>query len=367
MPSCPQVGQYVRPSQDAMRFAENTITDVQELAAIAFADAIALLNAIAALAETDMDIDTDVTIDEISLPDVSMYLGPLPVPPDLGDMPDMPPITYDYNETLYTSALGDMLTQVLLNELTNGSTGLTAVVESDIWNRESERDQQANADAKAKIASMWAEGNSPLPDACLYALQAWADIRYQDTRLDKSRDVRIESFKRADDNARFVKDLSMKYEDVIRTYMGKYWDRQLKKASDVMNYGVLVYEALIRWKLALVELYKGQAQAFEANAHAVAAIAGVQVAIYDAHVRYAIAKANVVVEGIKAQIEILRGKIQNAIAASNGIASVASHLAAGAMSAIHAGASVNYEGHDSNSATSTVSTECSDRYTHSED
>jgi hypothetical protein len=347
-----------------MRFAESTITSVQELAGDAFSTAIDLLNMIAGLANTGMDIDTDISLNRPVRPGIITYLGELPQRPDLGDMPDMPPIVYDFTESLYTSNLGDKLTEVLLAELTNGSTGLTAVVESDIWNRESERDQQANADAKLKIAAMWAEGNSPLPDACLYALQAWADIRYQDTRLDKSRDVRIESFKRADDNAKFVKDLSMKYESVIREYMGKYWDRQLKKASDIMNYGVLVYDALIKWKLALVELYKGDAQIYEATAHGVAAINGSQTGLYDADTRLEIGVAGAIAEGIKAKVEILKGKIQNVMAASNGIASVASHLAAGAMSAIHAGAQVHYEGRDSNSAQSEVSTSCSDRYNH---
>jgi hypothetical protein len=353
-------------SEQALSFATSTITQVISHANGAYSTALGLLGVIAGIVNMG-DINTNINVGEPgTLPDVSQYLGSIPTPPNLGDIPNPPAISYDFNESAYTSNLGDLLNVTFYNEINNGSTGLTVIVENDIYLRESERDLQELADTKSRIASMWAETNSPLPDAVLYALQTYADIKYQNMKSDKSRDIRIESMKRADDNAKFVKDLAMKYESVIRDYMGKYWDRQIKRASDIMNYGILVYDALLKWKLALVELYKGQAQAYEAQAHAVAAIAGVQIAEYQAQVQYIIGVANIQMEGIKAQVELLKGQVQAAIAASDAIGRVASSLASGSLSAINAGIGINYTGHESKSLTGNMSNTCTETYPHEE-
>lgn len=348
----------------ALGEVESTITFVKTLANDAYSTAQVLLERITAVVDIG-DVNTSVELADITLPDISSSLGTLPTAPDLGDLPVQPPLVFDFNESAYTSTLGDLLDAALRDELENGSTGLTATIENDIYNREDERDLQALADAKARMASLWAATNSPVPDACLYALQTYADVQYQNRKSDKSRDVRIESFKRADDNARFVKELSARYEGVIREYTGKYWERQLQKSKEVLNYGIQVYEALIKWKTALIDLYKGQAQAYEAQVKGVAALADVQVAIYDAHTRKEVAAANVAIESIRSQIELLRGKVQAVISAAGSIGQVASHLASGALSALHAGATVDYRGSESEESRTSVSTSTDYRESHS--
>jgi len=349
----------------ALGAAHSIINNVQGLAATAFATAIQALNQIQSAIEVG-DVNTDVTLTGITLPDLSMYLPEMPTKPDLGDIPETPPINFEYNETEYISALGTKLDEVLLEELANGSTGLTTAVESDIYSRESERDIQELSDAKAREATKWARNNAILPEACLYGRQNFLEVKYLQSKLDKSRDVRIESFKRADDNAKFVKDLSMKYENVIRDYIGKQWQRKLEAAKAVVDYGVAVYRALLDWKLALVELYKGEAQAYEAAVRGVAALAGVEVAIFDANTKYEVAKAEVKIKGIEAAIELLKSKVAAAVSAANGIATVASHLASGALSAVNASAQVGYHGQDSSSQTKSSNVTCSDNYTHEE-
>lgn len=349
----------------ALGTATSIIHSVQALGGQAFAVAIQALNQIQEAIDIG-SINTDVTLNGVALPNLSMYLPDMPVKPDLGDIPETPPINFDYNETEYTSSLGDKLNEVLFDELNNGSTGLTTAVETDIYARESERDIQALSDAKAREATKWARNNAILPEACFYGRQNYLEVTYFNSRLDKSRDVRIESFKRADDNAKFVKDLAMKYENVIRDYVGKQWQRKLDAAKAVVDYGMIVYRALLDWKLALVELYKGEAQAYEAAVRGVAAVASVEVAIFDANTRYEVAKAEVKIKGIEATIELLKSKVAAAVSAANGIATVASHLASGALSAVNASAQVGYHGQDSSSQTKSSNVSCSDNYTHEE-
>lgn len=351
-------------SSAALGFAGTAIIEVWNLANDAYTKAKGLIDQIAAVVDLG-SVDTTITTDQPGeLPDVSEYLTDIPTPPDLSDIPDPPTLSYDYNESPYISDLGDALNNALLYEIQNGSTGLTATVENDMYNRESERDLQELADTKMRIAADWAESNSPLVDDVLYAQLTRADIEYQNRYSDKSRDVRIESFKRADDNAKFVKNLAMQYESVIRQYMGNYWERQLKKASEILHYAEVVYDLLIKGKLARVELYKAQAQAYEAQAKAIAAIAGVQIASYEALVKWITAQADIQMKGIEAQIELLKAKVQAAIAAADSIGKVASTLAAGALSALHAGVTVGYDGKESISTSGDVKVQCTDWYQH---
>ena len=353
----------VAAPRTALYHVTDTIDTVTAFARDAFNTATELLERIDDIVDIGA-VNTDVEMEDIELPNISSYLGEIPIRPDLGDLPEQPPLVFDFSESPYTSNLGDLLDPALRRELTSGSTGLTATVEDDIYARASERDLQALEDEKARLAAIWAETNAPMPDACLYALQAFADRKYTNTLSDKARDVRIESFKRAEDNARFVKELSQRYETVIREYTGRYWERQLGKAQSVLDYGVKVYDALIRWKGALIELYKGEAQAYEAQARGVAAIAGVQVAIYDSHTRHEVARAGVIIEGIKAQIALLTGKVNASINAAGNIGQVAAHLASGALSALHAGASVSYGGTESTSDRTTESNSVGYNETH---
>ena len=351
--------------RDALSAANSIVGSAISMANIALGNATGLMNAIAGIVNgITLGVET-VSVAAVSS-NIFANLPTPPIAPDMGDIGDPPTVIYDYNESLYTSALGDKLNEVLLYELTNGSTGLTAAVEDAIYDRESERDLQELYDTKTRIAANWAETNSPLPDSVLYANMAWADLKYQVAKSDKDRDVRIESFKRADDNARFVKDLTMKVENTIRDYTSKYWDRQLQKAKDVLTYAYTAYELLIKWKLGLVELYKGESQAYAAQAQGIAAIAGVEVEEFKGRVQLAIGQADVDVKVLEVGIQQLNGKVQASVAAISGISHAASTYVAGALSAIHAGATIGFDGREELGGHTQVSRSCQDQYNHTD-
>jgi hypothetical protein len=253
-------------------------------------------------------IDTNVVVGEPVKPDVIFVLPPVPSLPTMNAVPE-PDFTFGFAEAVYTSELGDALYQACLNELRNGSTGLTASVESDIYSRESERDTLELQRTKDKIANIWAESGMSLPDGVLVSAINAVELDYQNKYGDKSRDVRIESFKRADDNAKFVKDLSMKYESILRDYMGKYWDRQLKAATDVLTYTEVIYDSLLKYQAIFIERYKAEVEGFKAIIEGQAAMADAEAKIYTAEVNYEIGKAEVDVKSIGAEVDVQKTQL----------------------------------------------------------
>lgn len=93
-----------------------------------------------------------------------------------------------------------------LDVITNGTTGLSLEAQQNIWDYERERDLQAINDTKDRIASDWAKQNWPLPDGVLAAQFMRTDLEYANRKIDKSRDIRVESEKIAIEQVRFAVD-----------------------------------------------------------------------------------------------------------------------------------------------------------------
>ena len=319
----------------------------------AYLKAMELLNSLGQYAQFDV-IDTDTGWTELSPPAIRYDIGTPPVKPTLGTIPS-PPINFDYIESPYVSTLLDALKAKLLNDILNGGTGLSLAVENEIYARESERDVRGLSDTIDRIATRWSESGFSLPNGILTAMTSWADIEYQNKYSDKSRKIAEDSFKTAVDNTRFTIEQSGRLEDVLMRFNSESNKNKIMAAQAILEAGISIFDALIKEKLANVDLYKAEAQAYEANAKAIGAIAAVDVAIFDAQVGYNKARSDVAVKEIEMQIKQLEVQLQVTSDISRGVADVASRLAAGAMSAVNAGASLGYSGSDSNSSNSSGS------------
>lgn len=254
------------------------------------------------------EISTDVSFDSVEKPVVEFIFPPLPDLPSLSNIP-YPDFTFNYNEGFYTSELGTYLYNLLLEELQNGSTGLNEEIESDIYARESERDLYELEKTKDRMARLWSESGMALPDGVLLSALSKADIEYQNKYSDKSRDVRIESFKRADDNAKFVKDLTVKYESILMDYMGKYWDRQLEASKAVLAYVEAFYDALIKYQSLFIEQYKAQVEGYKATVEGQAAELEAKAKVYLGDIQYVTGKADSELKQIGAEIDIQKNEI----------------------------------------------------------
>ena len=255
-------------------------------------------------------INTDITIGTADKPTIIGNLPDIPERPSFENLP-APDVAFEYDEAYYTSSLNDLLKQALYDELRNGSTGLTASVENDIYSREYERDILTLQNNRDKIANIWAESGMSIPDGVLISAINMAQVDFQNKYSDKSRDIRIESFKRADDNAKFIKDLSVKYEQILMDYSDKYWGRKLDAAKSILIWAQTYYEMWIKYESIFLERYKTDASVYQAVANAESAILESQAKVYDSEVRYVIGAAEMEAKEIEAKVEVEKLKIQN--------------------------------------------------------
>lgn len=256
------------------------------------------------------NIDVLVDVDTVDKPIVNFITPPIPKLPDIGYI-DEPVFEFNFNEDFYKSELGSYVYNLILDELKNGSTGLSPQTELDIYFRESERDTYQLQITKDRISNMWAETGLSLPDGVLVSALSAAELEYQNKYSDKSRDIRIESFKRADDNAKFIKDLSIKYEQILMDYMAKYWDRKLDAAKSVLNLSLLFYDAVVKYQSIFIERYKAEVEGYKATVEGQAAELESKAKIYTGEISYVLGKADVELKEIATELDIQKTKITN--------------------------------------------------------
>jgi len=362
----PQLSPASVNSEAVLTKIGDVVNFVGELAQNAYTEAVSTLGSISTIVSSAMgNIDTNINCSggDYEGDSITGLLGPVPTPPDLGDLTPPDPIDTEYNETLpQLTNLGTLVFNTLYDEIVNGSTGLTQSVMDDMYSWEEEKDLQDLQDTKDREATDWARNGSILPDSCLYSIQAWADVTYQNKKAMKSRDIRIESFKMAFENAKFNKDLAVKLEDIIFKYLGDYWNRRIEYVTGIWKYGYIAYDYLLKWKMALVELYKAEAEGYGAMARIAQAEATVSAAELDARSRYDVACIQAQADTIKAEIEKLRAQAQLGSDAISGISRVGAALASGAMSAINTGANMSYDGRTEEQSSIINYASCNENY-----
>jgi len=351
-------------------------------------------------------IDTSLGLDVGPAPEEPEFSFTRPTPPSCGDfegvtipvitMPDPPAdieaASFIYNEPNYYSQLLEDLKAALLAYVQNGGTGLADNVEAAIWARARARKDLLNARVYDEALNFFAARGFTLPPGALAGrltealqeqLRADAQINYE---------IMIEQAKLAQKNTHFTITSSVQLEGQEREYFDKIAGRAFQKAKVLVDVIINLYNAKMSGYIArmegkkaeisiarmrgelviaanknTVEIFQAMVSKFEAELRAeigiieaIGRIYGYQIAGYTGKAQVAIADLNAKVEVFKGRItqssnqtrlsimeaEILlssyieAAKVQ--VAATEGAANVSAQLAASALSAVNASASVGY-------------------------
>jgi len=335
-------------------------------------------------------------------PDVNIEA---PDPPSCGDLEDVtipyfsapsdpsdPAAEFIYNEPVYQSELLTALKSALLDYVQNGGTGLDADVEDAIWERAKARKDLLNEKVYDEAENYFAAKGFVLPPGALggrltEALQeqvrADAQINYE---------IMIEQGRLAQTNTHFTITSSIQLEGQEREFFDRIANRAFNKAKVLVDVVINLYNAKMSGFIARVEKYKADAsiakikgelaigknriiiEEFQAKvakydaelrseigiAEAIGRIYGYKVAGYEAKSRIAIANLGAQVELFKGRIAQSDNQTRLSLAeaemvlkaylaaadmqgkASEGVANVTAQLAASAMSAVNASASLGY-------------------------
>lgn len=169
--------------------------------------------------------------------------------------------------------------QKLTSNIVNGGTGLSETVETAIWNRDLERNEQTLQDSTDKAVQVWAKTGFSLPDGMLAHSIAELQKEYMNRSIDRSREISIKQAELEQSNLFKSLDLSInlfsqligmliKYEELClraqedtAKYANEYIDMQIKAYAakvDAYRATAQVHEMIIRAEISKVELYKAQ-------------------------------------------------------------------------------------------------------------
>ncbi len=293
----------------------------------------------------NMDID-DIPYRNI---DIGAFVITDPTP-----IPD-PYFPFDYSEDYYQSPLQDAIQAKLMDDIINGGTGLNADVEAAIMARETERDNLLLQETTDKVSNDWSKRRFTLPNGVLAANIRRVYTEWENARLDKSRKIAEDSEKIAIENTRWANDSGIKLEEVKMGYKSNYWRRKLDGATAVVNAGVQIFDSFVKKFVSHYEGMKAKAQAYTAQASMIAAVVGIDVEILKAKVLLAQARGDIAIKVMDVEIRLAEAVSKTATDIASAAAQVASHIAAGALSAIHASASMSENSSHSESSSYGIS------------
>jgi hypothetical protein len=225
---------------------------------------------------------TDITIpDPVTKPDVET--------PTLGDLlaivlPDVPTVSFpsiSLTPPVYAISppvawdftikdiliMDEPFIQETIDRLTsnikNGGTGLSETVETAIFQRDLEREEQQVEDALDKVRTMWAKTGFSLPDGLLAASLSDIQKEYMNKMLDRSRNISIEQAKLEQINLFKSMELSITLFDKLTDLLIRYEELSLKVQEDIAKFANEYIELQIKTYISLVEVYKAKAQTYE--------------------------------------------------------------------------------------------------------
>ena len=231
-------------------------------------------------------VPTLLSLDTILLPQVT-------IPSFSANIPTLnavvPGIKSYIEAPMYTSALLTQAQTDLQRALSDGTwTGLPAAAEGGLWDRASEREFRAQADALADLDRMEGLGYAFPPGI-------WLDARLKiqtetdNTRTALSREIMVKQAEMTLDNITKARSEAVLLEGKLIDYATQTAQRTLEACKYVTEAGVQIYNATVEGYKASLEGYKTQAVVYEAQIRGLEAT----VHVYQAEIEFERTKAEI--------------------------------------------------------------------------
>lgn len=168
--------------------------------------------------------------------------------PNISSYPSKPTITIttpqNYShQTMFLSARDKLNTNIV-----DGGTMLDASVETDLFDREKERDEQVLQDSIDKVTNQWSKLGWDLPDGMLASMMLGVYNEYNNKRLTTSREISIKQAELEHEGLFKSLELAIGHEKVY--------------LENLHNYAVRLFEQQKQTGIFLIEIFKSNAQKF---------------------------------------------------------------------------------------------------------
>ena len=204
-------------------------------------------------------------IREITLPDIPVVSFPsIDLTPPIYDVGSPPSWNFTVGNVLISDdpLIMAMITR-LTNNIVNGGTGLSPVVEAAIWARDLERNEQQLADTTDKVTTMWAKKGFSLPDGMLAHSLSETQKEYMNKMLDRSREIAIKQAELEQTNLFKSIELASNLMDKVIGYLLKYEELVLQAQELTAKFAYELIGFQLKAYVSKVEAYKATAQTYE--------------------------------------------------------------------------------------------------------
>lgn len=237
-----------------------------------------------------------------------------PEAPDLADVTliDLPVLTavqpttpgseadFDYSETPYASQLADNLKAQLVTYLAAGGTSLGAEVEAAIWQRALDRQESEHERSYREVETYWSARGFDTPPGAMTGQLTEINREIVRSRIAINAEITIEQARLAKQFAVEVLGAGIQLENVDKQHYNAVAGRALDAAKSAVDAVITVYSEKVKAYAASMEGYKAQAEAAKAQAE-------VQISVNEARVdRY-----QAMVEAYKARVSTELSIVEN--------------------------------------------------------
>jgi hypothetical protein len=268
-------------------------------------------------------IDTTTSIAYITPPVAREITSVIPGSPDI--VITLPTAPSDIDD------IQNVIRNKLINDIAMGTPAIPIAVETAMFQRETERAVLVRQDTIDNISAEWAKHGFTLSNGFLASKITQSEIDYRNKRLDISRDIAIKNFELSDTNTKFAIQQGLAY-----------------VANKVAIYKIGVDAEISRIE-TILKKYLGEAEVYKVSVQAVAALADIDVKIFDSTLRQELMKAELLIKNVEIEIKNFEIEYGLKVEATKAIGSINAQVVAGAFSSMNA--SVHLSASDSGSYT----------------
>lgn len=208
------------------------------------------------------DLPSEVSLSSITIPNAPAINQPS-FDISLPDFDiDAPTNVFVYEEPTYSSTLKDAIRTKLESDIENGGTGLSATVETDIFDRAKEREEDLLEETKTRITDEWATRGFSLPSGVLTALHKDADTEYDNRRSQLSREISIEQARLEQTNVQNALKNGIELEGIEINFANQQAERVMRAAQLTIEFAIRIYQSKVESFNSKIRLYEAQFVAF---------------------------------------------------------------------------------------------------------
>lgn len=211
-----------------------------------------------------------------------------------------------YTPNAYNSEIQADLFAKILNDLRNGGTGLTPAVEADIYDRGRERQRVENERLYQETESRFGATGFGLPGGALASSLQGVGEEISRKNDQMNREITINQAELEQKNTHFIMDLAFKAESILLDFYNNQENRLFEAAKAIAQSTIDIYNAITTNQSLKLERYKTEADVFKVLVESTLKENEVLIQQYDTQVKAFVSQMDLEIKNAQLQVEAFK-------------------------------------------------------------